>query len=193
MKHLTHPLLTTLRIHVGTVIVVLALGTIAALAEAPAKKQGYESYRMMRTRNIFDPDRKANEPARTARPSTPAPAASDYVALTGILMDCEKILAFFSGSRPEYNRVLAVNAEIAGATIKIITPAGIEVERAGKRITVAVGQTVPGEGAMPTAAPVSASTGSASSNTAPSLNTAPSPDKEALLRRMMERRQNELK
>ena len=114
---------------------------------------GFEGYKLVRTRNVFDPDLR---PLVTASQGTPAPAPiqqSDYIALTGTMLNAGKTLAFFSGSRPEFNKVLSVRDSIAKATITNISVAGVEVDRGGYKITVAVGQTLPLDNSAPTAAP----------------------------------------
>ena len=173
---------------------------LAALAQPPA--QGFDAYRVIRLRNIFDPDRTganeaAGQAAATPPPVTaaPPPRASDFVALTGVMVTGGKSLAFFSGSRSDYDKVLPVNQEIAGAKIAKITPAGIEVSRAGRTIVVNVGQTVPFDNSAPTIAPSTANSAPAgppdasSGSPSSSSNTA----LDAIMRRMMERRQQELK
>ena len=172
----------------------LALPTLLSAAPpspAPVRKLSYDNYRFVRTRNIFDPERKPGVVV-VAPSQIPAPTQADYVALTGILLTSEKSLAFFSGSRPEYNKVLAVSGTLCGATVVKITEANIEVTRGKMRFTIAVGQTLPltanaVPGPAPGVAPVLA-TGSAAS-----MPSTSDPDKDALLRRMMERRQRELK
>jgi hypothetical protein len=180
---------------------------------------GYDKFKLIHTRNIFDPDRR---PIRTGPPApTPPPARTDYVALTGTFFDGErKQLAFFSGTRPEYNKVLSVHEQIAGATINKITGANVEVIRNGHPITVAVGQTVPFDNSAPTAAPgaapaapapapgvaagVGASTAagvgpgtappdSAASAVPASPNASPSAKLDEIRRRMEERRRQEQK
>ena len=113
----------------------------APAASIPTLRPTYDSFRLVHTRNVFDPDRRPVRPVSNA-PSLPA-TRSDYVALTGTLLSAEKSYAFFSGSRPEFNRVLTVREKIANASITGITSANIEVERDGKHLTIAVGQTVP--------------------------------------------------
>ena len=174
----------------------LALTAAVALA-APAKKAGYEGYALVRARNIFDPERLPGTTSVPVPAQTPSPTAADYAALTGTMLTADKALAFFSGSRTEFNKVLAAGGTIAGATLTQITPNSIEVERGGKRILIAVGQTVPLDAASaPGAAPAS-SQPSLTNNATPSTTTAaPTPgsaDREALMRRMMEKRQQELK
>ena len=176
----------------------LALSAALALA-APAKKTGYDGYPLLQTRNIFDPERLPGITTAPAAAQTPSPTAADYAALKGTLLAADKTLAFFSGSRAEFNKVLAVGGKIAGATVTQITFDFIEVEREGKRIRIAVGQTVPlNASALPGTAPTSApaSTFTTPTNTPRSTAAAPTPplaDREALMRRMMEKRQQELK
>lgn len=178
----------------------LALVASAWAAPQQAKKTGYDAYSVLRTRNIFDPERQPGVVNSSAAPTpSPAQTSADYAALTGTMITAEKTLAFFSGSRTEYNAVLTTNGRIAGAKLTKITADSVEVERNGKRVTVAVGQTVPLDASsVPTAAPASTpSSASASlpSNTTPgaSSTSAPSGDREAVMRRMMEKRQQELK
>lgn len=160
-----------------------------------APEKGFAGFRMVQTRNIFDPDRRPISPTQTGpRLQTPPAERNDFVALTGIMVTAEKSLAFFSGSRADYNKVLGVNAEIAGAKVTKITPANIEVERDGKRTSIAVGQTVPLD---PNAAPAAAPTNltpppTAAAGASPSAN-APPANASDVLRRMMERRQQETK
>ncbi len=166
-----------------------------AEAGMPAKKISYDSYRMVRTRNIFDPDRRAMVAASTfvSQSVTSAPVThSDYVALNGILITAGKSLAFFSGSRPEYNKVLLVQDAIAGAKLVKITPESIVVERDGRQTTVAVGQTVPLDSSAPAAAPVTAPESSSPTSLQTSSPAAPAGDMSEQARRMMERRQKEL-
>jgi hypothetical protein len=171
-------------------------------AQPPAAAHGFDAYRIVATRNIFDPDRIPTEtnappPSRvTERPAT----AVDYVTLTGILVNGGKTLAFFSGSRPDYDKVTGVDGDIAGAKISKITPENIEVNRAGRKIVVAVGQTVPFDGSAPGAppavpayaAPAAAPAGAAGADeTSPAATPLPGNLNE-VMRRMMERRQQEL-
>jgi len=158
----------------------------------------------VRLRNIFDPQRNgANEATGEPAPppqaaATPPPKASDFVALTGVMVTADKTLAFFSGSRPDYDRVLSVNAGIAGAKVTKITTGGIEVSRNGRTIVVAVGQTVPFDNSAPAAAPVTVAGNGDSGSASDSSSEAPSSSSsngnlDAIMRRMMERRQQQLK
>jgi len=172
-------------------LVVVALAVVAD-AGMPEKKISYDSFRLVRTRNIFDPDRRAMVPASVVQAAPPSPpiTPADFVALNGVLMTSDRTLAFFSGSRPEYSKVLPVQGSIAGATLLKITPDSIVVDRNGKQITVAVGQTIPLDGSAPAAAPVPVDSTPASPQT--SSSAAPPGNASETMRRMMERRQKEL-
>ena len=177
---------------------VICLATLAATGwtapQSPSGKQGFEAFKMLRTRNIFDPERQPG--AATPSQVSAAPSAGDYAALTGTMITAEKALAFFSGSRPDFNAVLSTGGKIAGTKITNITTDSVEVERGGKRVVIAIGQTVPLDAnSVPGPAPApSASTATPSTpSAAPGSSPAPaSADREAVRRRMMEKRQQEI-
>ena len=198
----------------GGLVVLLCALFLASVAAEPPKpspptahasdggRQTYDSFRLVHTRNVFDPDRR---PARASGPAAPtAAAAADYLALTGIALDGEQTLAFFSGSRAEFNKVVPAGTGIGGATITKINPMNIEVERHGRHLVVAVGQTVPLDDKsnpaaapveQPAAAPASGGGGTSSSPAAGSNAAAPAPpgNLDEIRRRMMERHNQEQK
>ena len=183
--------------------------------DAPHGALTYESFRLLHSRNVFDPDRR---PVRPANAASNAPVGrADYLALTGTLIDNDKTYAFFSGSRADFNKVLSVRDKIANATITQITPNNIVVERGGKSVNVLVGQTVPlDDKSVPGAAPsnfaevtatgidrpagtgdiaLPSSAASPAPGAAPTAGTAKSSasSPEEIMRKMMERRKQELK
>jgi len=176
-----------------------------SFGQASDSRQGFDAYRILVVRNIFDPDRlPMASPEETRHPIVePAPKAGDYVTLTGVMFNEGKGLAFFSGSRAEYDRVTGLEGEIAGAKVTGIAPSGIEVSRGGKKIVVAVGQTVPFDDSPPGRPPSIASEAAATSppeaapsgggGLTPAAAPAPLPGNlNEVMRRMMERRQHEL-
>lgn len=195
-------------------ILVCMLSTAGAQQPKPAATpahggaQGYDGFRLVHTRNVFDPDRRPVRPPGPAVASS-APTRADYVSLTGIAVDGEKALAFFSGSRTEFNKVVPAGEGVAGSTVTRITPMSIEIERKGRHLTVNVGQTVPlDDKSLPAAAPVdaavapAASAGPNGSATAPGASPAPGSSPAATLpgvnldevrRRMMERHEQDQK
>ena len=196
-------------------------------ANAPTGPLTFDAFRLIHTRNVFDPDRR---PVRPVRDATALPVGrADYLALTGTLSDGAKTYAFFSGSRPDFNKVLTVRDKIASATITQITPMNIVVERGGKSTNVAVGQTVPlDDKSVPGPAPANyaevtstsierpananANTGTGDDNPPPAAPgtgapaapvtaappaagsaNGPAASREEIMRRMMEKRKQDLK
>jgi hypothetical protein len=170
----------------------------AASAQAPA--QGFGAYAIVQTRNIFDPNRNPFVPTfappprrRVERPQR----YEDSITLTGIMVNGGKAYAFFFGSSYDDDKVLPVNGEIAGAKLTKITPTSVELNRNGKAVTVPIGQTMtfdsssPGGGFIP-GAPVDATAGALPPDNAPPAATPLPGNLNEVMRRMMERRQQEL-
>jgi len=194
-------------------IVAVLVGILPGLssAAAPTVATGFEAYAIVKTRNIFDPDRVpvfATYVAPRPRVVYERPRRSnDSLTLTGIMIDGGKEHAFFFGSLGD--RVLGVNGTVANAKVTGITATGVQLDVHGKKLTVPVGQTlsydssVPG-GSLTFAAPgefPSTDTDSAPSYSAPPPSSdddstapaAPLPGNlNAVMQRMMERRQHEL-
>jgi hypothetical protein len=170
-----------------------------SFAQAPASGQGFEAYHIVETRNIFDPERQPMVAGAPPRVIEQPHRATDFIMLTGVMVNDGKALAFFSGSQPDYDKVTPINGEIAGGKVTRIAPGGIEVDRAGRKIVVAVGQTVPFDNSAPAAPPPDAATVSnapAASTTGTADIPPPTPalpgNLSEVMRRMMERRQHEL-
>ena len=187
----------------GLAAAIFLAGNAGALAAE--KVAGFDAFRLMRTKNMFDPSRR---PARTETASarTTAPGRenkSSTLTLTGTMVTDGKVLAFFSGTRADYSKVLSVGGTIADCKITAITATEVEMERGGKPGTLAVGHQLQIDGAPsdvpapePTAAapaPGAAPADSAAPATGgPTAGPAPSNDKSDVLRRMMERREKEM-
>ena len=194
----------------------------ASTSASPTADKGYNAFKLVRTRNIFDPERR---PIRTDAPATTASKSGSSsnssrvsrITLTGTMVTAGRSLAFFSGSQNEF-KVLPINDKISGFTIKAITSAYVDLEKDGKPYNLAVGRQLTLDGqnisftsppppsddsssAPPAPAPSGTDSGSAptaTSNTpSPSNPASPAPpaaggDKAEILRRMMERRQKEV-
>jgi hypothetical protein len=194
-------------------IVAVLGGTLPALsrADAPVVAKGFDAYAIVRTRNIFDPNRVpvfatyVAPPPRIVR-ERPRRSA-ELITLTGIMIDGGQAHAFFFGSGGD--RVLGVNGAIANAKVAAITASSVDLVQNGKTLTVPVGRTIsydnstPG-GSLTLAAPgtssgYDAADGSSSQAAAPppsddsSQPAAPLPGNlNEVMKRMMERRQKEL-
>jgi len=169
-------------------------------AQAPAGSQGFDAYAIVRTRNIFDPARNPYSAAYVAprpRPVERERRSMDSVTLTGVMVNGGKAYAFFFGSRVDDDKVVPVNGEIADARVTKITTTGVEVDQAGKKLSIPVGQSLafessePGGGSAPDDSGAQAAPASPSEN--PTQTTSPPPGNiNDVMRRMMERRQQQL-
>lgn len=176
----------------------------ASRAQASAAPKGFEAYAIVRTRNIFDPDRTPYIPSFVAprpRPVEQPRRSPDLISLTGIMVNGGKSYAFFFGSRSDDDKVLAVNGEIAGAKLAKINPTAVELDQNGKKINVSIGQTMSFDSSSPgsplTPASPADSIGSiaepAPAESLPQTANQPPGNLSDVMRRMMERRQQELK
>lgn len=181
-----------------------ALGVLLWLAvptvHGQAAPKGYDAFSLVRTRNIFDSNRRAarNEPPPDSRSSVGAPRPSSFT-LTGTMVAEGRSLAFFSGSRSEYSKVIPVGEVVAGYKVVAITPMQAELERDGKRMVLAVGHRFQIEGSSDEpSGPETSGPEASPAPTPPDPNAAATPapaptsDKTEILRRMMERRQKEM-
>ena len=189
-------------------IAIGALLSMGARGQEPAK--GYDAYRLVRTRNIFDPNRKPiRVEAPPPRQSAPRTRSSSFT-LTGTMVRDGRSLAFFSGSRSEFSKVIGVGDSVANYKVAAIAPSQVELEHEGKKVTLALGQPfkiegLPGEPEEPDA-PAESPPGPDGSSATPGTNP-PTPSgtpqnasppsgsgnsKDEILRRMMERRAKEM-
>ena len=168
--------------------------------------KGYDAYKLVRTRNIFDPNRKAVR-IEAPRPSGPTRPRSSTFTLTGTMVREGRSLAFFSGSRSEFSKVISVGDSVANFKIIAIEPSQVELEHEGKKMTLAIGKPFQIEGKPGDPEPPEESTPPSDGSGAPpgpdgaaapppSTPTAPAPStgnsKDEILRRMMERRAKEM-
>jgi hypothetical protein len=171
-----------------------------------AGQDGFKAFHYVKVRNIFDPNRRRDPAEPGAVDSAElASRASDsrgtpYLALVGVLTRPEKQVGFFTGSSGEYQRILGSGQAIGAYKIRNVTMAGVELERDGKAFTLPVGGQIrfdaAGVGTLQATAPEPAPTAPALSATdaaaPPPLPPGAPASASDVLKRMMERRQQEL-
>ena len=179
-----HAVLTTL----------LALLAIQELARSADPLRGYDAFRFVRTRNIFDPNRQSMRPDAPRSESRPQ---SNYLALTGTMVTEGKALAFFSGTGADSSKVAGIGETVGSYKIKTIAPQQVELEKDGQAVTLPIGRQLTLEGTVtvrvsndPSPPPQDSAPGSAPASTTPEASP-PSGNKDDVLRRMMERRAKE--
>lgn len=184
------------RILIAATLALLLLPELTR-AQSAAPLEGYNAFRLVRTRFIFDPERQVIRSEAAVPRVQSAPSRSNFIAVTGTMVTPGRTLAFFSGSQPEYSKVISIGETIADFKITGITPAQVELERAGQPIIVPVGRQLPLDGSTTAVTPTSLapapdiSSSPAASVSAPSAAASTS-DKSEIARRMMERRQKEV-
>ncbi len=161
---------------------------VAAQEDSANAESSFDAYKIILVRNIFDPKRRAPVPD-SERPKPQAPSA-DRLTLIGVLLSDGRMLAFFDGSRPEFNQVIKLDDSIAGHRIAEIRSDGITLERGGKQTELRVqwGMSKRADEDWTLEKGADASRGGASES---STGAAPAPPSE-LLKQLMERRKQEL-
>ncbi|MBI5381670.1 MAG: hypothetical protein HZA31_07205 [Opitutae bacterium] len=214
MKKSYHPPGRTLS-HRGCAIVVLTLclvlsGFAARDASQPrnnavakaakvAPADPFDPFRLIGERNIFNPNRVgASNRSAVVEPAGPV---GDTITLVGTLESEQGLYAFFDCDDPSFRKVLAPGAKIAGYTVAQVQTGSIALERDAKTTplrvtgqlhraeggdwTIVTGEAVRRETPLIQSGPERAGTGS-------SLPAIP-PDASEVLKRLMEKRQQQLK
>lgn len=196
---------------------VLANGFVAVAQSNDAASTDYASFsRVVADRNIFDPNRISHSPGKprsTYHPprshSTSAPAFS----LVGTMSYEKGMFAFFSGNNADLKKILVLDGGIAGYTVTEITPTQVTLQTVDKtNLVMKIGEVMRQEGgswqltgAGEVAAEPSvteptkpggesaASSGSAESSSAPVVPSAGSSAASEILKRLMQKREQESK
>lgn len=168
----------------------------SAAPPGPAtKSEGFEAFKNVRAKNIFDPTRRG---PRIDSPVAPPPSSGSRgrtLALTGTMVADGKALAFFGGSAAEGSRVISVGNSVANYKVTAIAATQVSLEHEGKVVTLDVGRQISFDnGSSGPAAPgpivEAAPEAPADTTGAPSVPGVAG-DKAEILRRMMERRAKE--
>ncbi len=174
----------------------LLLSSPSFAKEKPAKekpaKDGFDAFSLLKKRRIFDPNR---QPGRTPKESEDSSDLTGNWVLTGILIQGEKALAFFTEIKTQRSQVLKVHGSLSGAEVTSIQQNQIELVREGSAITLKIGKVLPLQnGVTPEDPParVERSSAAALEEKGPSGTPEPSEESDDAVRKMMEKRRNEL-
>ena len=186
-------------------VVAFGAAMFLPLTAAPAadRGNGYEAYKLVRTRNIFDPNRKPVREAPPRNAPSPPRSRSNTFTLTGTMVREGRSLAFFSGSKSEFSKVIGVGDSVANYKITAIAPAQVELEHDGKKLTLEIGKPFQIEGSPGEPEPAEEPAAEANATNEPNSTDAPPPGsstetpastdpKAEIQRRMMERRAKEM-
>lgn len=169
--------------------------TPARTASAVAPSVAFDAFRLVADRNIFNPNRTGRRDGAAEQPPR-----VETLSLVGT-MDSEKgVRAFFDGSEPGFRKALRPGESVDKFKVTRITPNAVDLERDGKPLTMRVGQhlrrpagedwALVGEEAARREAEARAA---AAAQVDPTAAPAIPANVDALTRKLMERRQKELK
>ena len=165
---------------------------------APAGSDGFDAFRSIGDRNIFNPNRLP-QVVRTSGSETSAPV-TEVISFVGTLQSEKGAFAFFDGTDPRHRQVLRVGGEIAGFTVKSIEAQSATFESAAGSLTLKVTDQLrrtPGADWKVSAAPASLESERLTGNSpvaSTELQSTPTPGNVSeTLRRLKEKRIKQLK
>lgn len=154
----------------------------------------FEAYRLIGDRNIFNPNRIGRSRASEA----PAPR-NDVISFVGTMQYEKGLFAFFDSPDAAYRKALNEGGALGKFIVKGITADSVELEREAKPLTLKMGQQLRrpegGEWSVIGADIVrsEARAAEAAANPGPGAPIAIPADASDALRRLMEKRQQQLK
>lgn len=115
----------------------LVTRVIAAASAAEDARGGFAAFEIIAERNIFNPERSARR-AGTETTESRRPARVDSFSLLGTMIYEKGRFAFFDGTSSEYRKVLSTGQTIAGFTLQRITTDGVTLVNGGETIELKV-------------------------------------------------------
>ena len=175
----------------------LAACTLAA-AEGTntSSRTDYVSFRLIAERNIFNPNRSGRSSGQASTRREPERRVkSDRFALLGTMSYEKGRFAFFDGSSSEFKKVLKPSDLIAGFKVIEVAPTCVKLETTnGQTLELCVGMQMKKREAedwqLAGKADSSESSGSAT-NAGASTASAPGPEADEVLKRLMQRREQD--
>ena len=133
------------RWRLGLGVLLAGACTLVSLAQhtnRPGRPDASE-FRVIADRNIFNPHRYYHAPGTSYRPPT---ARRDSFTLVGTMTGEQEPLAFFEGTRSDFQKVLKPAGTIAGYTVADITPAAVKLVSGTNAVELAVGMRMRSQG-----------------------------------------------
>lgn len=184
----------------------------ASVTNASALLDAKAMARRVTDLNIFDPDRQPRvrgESRPAVKPKPVVPADAPELGLVGVISFARGTFAFFDGNASEYRKTLQSNAVFAGHTLSAITPQSVTLSESNRpTIQLRVGQRlrkdsegnwqlVSGAGGEGFARSIGAGGGSngggANSPSAATTTTEDPPGSDEILKRLLKKREQEMK
>jgi hypothetical protein len=184
---------------VSLLLATLLIAPSSTASDESDSEDGIEAFRIVIDRNIFNRNRKpAPRPGSTAsaRQESATSRTGDRFSLVGALIDEFGAVAFFSGSKPEYQGVTKQGGSIAGYSVDTIETGRILLKRDGAETVLAVGASMErdngGEWVLRESAnPAQVYTDPSAPSDSAETSTGDSDSASEVRRRMIERRKRE--
>jgi len=154
----------------------------------------YQSFKIITDRNIFDPNRSSRS-SRT-RTEGPKPARVESFALVGTMSYENGTYAFFDGTGSSYRKAIKTGDTIAGYKVADISADHVKLEANGQQIELSVGVQMKkqDEGEWQLAGRAeSFGTSSPATATAEKTDSASGGEESDVLKKLMQKREQELK
>ena len=163
-----------------------------AATPATAAAAQFEPYRLIVDRNIFNPNRTG----RTRSTDEVAAPKVDQIALVGTMESEQGRVAFFDSADPAHQKIVRVGEELAGYTVKEISPQGVQLAKGEATTALRVNQQlrrVAGSDWRVSARDPFRAEPARTSDSTTSATPAVPANASDVLRRLMEQRQKQLK
>jgi hypothetical protein len=150
----------------------------------------YAAFKIVADRNIFNPNRQYYRPGAPR----PKPNSVDSFSLVGIMSYEKGTFAFFDGSGSEYRKALKMNDSIAGYQLTAIEPNAVKLAMQTNELELRVGMQMRREDEGPWLAasqPENLTTSVSSTTTNSTPDTATSGADSEILKKLMQRREQE--
>ena len=198
---------TTIKPGMAVAVLSLALlagATLAAKhststrAPGPALTTDYNSFRIISERNIFNQTRAPHGQAPMSyRRPVPTRTVSDSFSLVGTLAYATNRVAFFDSGNPDYHRALQLGEKIGGYKLVAVLPDSVALDAAGRPFEMKVGMQLrrfaEGGAQLATTNETYVASTNASATAGSTTSGGPAVDANEVLRKLMEKRAQELK
>ncbi|HSH15464.1 MAG TPA: hypothetical protein VLD18_05480 [Verrucomicrobiae bacterium] len=109
-------------------------------AVATARPTSYQDFKLIRERNIFDPNRTRRSRPGEAEAERPRAPKIDVISLTGTMSYAKGTFAFFDSSVGDFRKTAKAGDQVAGYTVRGIEQNQVALEREGQLVELKVGQ-----------------------------------------------------
>ncbi len=108
-------------------------------ADGAGNEKDLEAFSVIWGRNVFNPNRQPARPEMPTMPSEEPPPPTDSLRLVGVLLVGEERVAFFEGTRNEFNAHRRVGEELGGFVVDKVRIDGVDLRMNEARLELAVG------------------------------------------------------